>query len=1255
MEALAALGLACNIFQVVSFGRETIQVAKEVYRSGRLDPHLTNGADALNKVISELQASLQPTAATTNRTPSQGLQLSNLDKQLVELAKKCQGAGRDLCEEVSFLNSHGTKASLIATIKTATKANWRKRRLETLERKLGDAERLMQTGLLAKIYERTNLNGSDLARLGSDLRLFVLEYQKGHVDASTLVKTEFASIRQHVRTESSRNQQAVKKEVRRSEVAINSHITHSSRKAAEKIVHSISKLEVDSQQRVQREAVRERLIRSLKFDRMNERRNQVSDSHPQTFQWVLRDDTADEEADGESTDNASSESSLDTQNEDFSADWSSDMDSSSSESDNESMVDGHRDIKWDSLPDWLRQSADVHTYWISGKPGSGKTTLMKYIISDPRTQMYLDQWSSGAVIIPHFIWRLGTSMQQSIKGLLCSLLYQLLLNDKLAIDHILQTGCDTSIKDSDTDWSVAELKSTLQLALRQATHAVCIFIDGLDEVLPSDGTLALLVTINWLRSSAIGSKKIKFCLGSRTEPLFEARLCFHPNIRLQDLNRKDLHHYADAEVNFNKDYAALQLTIGPTEWPRLKEQIIEDLVRKAEGVFLWLCLTVSAVNKAIQQAEPYEDLRHRIEHLPRDMEALFADMWARTNDDSLVFKARAAHYFRILIERNSRGTDWSVFSVMLEMNPGACQKLLRYETDGESSALSLLRKCEATIRDIELRCSGLAIIDTSLEVRREDIPNITPWHGDEFKPLIPHLVLSVRFVHRTVFDFLTGSNVGCDLLQNDVSTKEEILVRAAESELAAAYLFRWPQNFRYDYMGLGVPIQWDVGRSTLSAFFHRFLPLLNYATPERSLWLISVCENLFNSDYMPLRKYDHRGKCIRLRKQVLGDRYCYPGLTESNNRQKQLFLMCLAERQFGLKQVWGFLLEAVQARVLSQETKLELITWACSSGDLRSLELRKETVQCLLATGTNINKKITCSWKTAYELFPYDQIYKTPMQKLLWNTWERLRDPYTWLFDWPSLLQLFKCFLDHGASLNDEMYALMEIEGHRTYFLAISADLACTLPGAERDHKGEQREVVLAVYPAADVLRAVLCKFASLKIDQSSWPAEIGCILRDLEEKLQPLPRRGHTIAVGVVPQSVRAASNLKMTKAAFNAIVMERFEIYPLTAERNELTDKLLPLLTLGLNVAETGHGRVECAEDKEAVVIARKSVQEEVKKIVQEGIQQPERIHDYLARIGVTSKYVEPEDDDGTDNDATEIHIEQATTPHIADVSTA
>jgi ATPase subunit of ABC transporter with duplicated ATPase domains len=42
---------------------------------------------------------------------------------------------------------------------------------------------------------------------------------------------------------------------------------------------------------------------------------------------------------------------------------------------------------------WLR--SDDHLCWIAGKPGSGKSTLMKRILQDERTQEELRKWASG--------------------------------------------------------------------------------------------------------------------------------------------------------------------------------------------------------------------------------------------------------------------------------------------------------------------------------------------------------------------------------------------------------------------------------------------------------------------------------------------------------------------------------------------------------------------------------------------------------------------------------------------------------------------------------------------------------------------------------------------------------------------------------------------------------------------------------------------------------------------------------------------
>ena len=120
---------------------------------------------------------------------------------------------------------------------------------------------------------------------------------------------------------------------------------------------TIQDLEISQQQYRKQEAqIRdhqqtcENLLRSLAFVGMNSRMNEVSDSHPKTFEWIFDDN-----------------------------------------------------IKrpWDSSAAWLPSSESI--YWINGKAGSSKSTLMKFITNDPRTKSLLVQWSSDVVIVTHYL------------------------------------------------------------------------------------------------------------------------------------------------------------------------------------------------------------------------------------------------------------------------------------------------------------------------------------------------------------------------------------------------------------------------------------------------------------------------------------------------------------------------------------------------------------------------------------------------------------------------------------------------------------------------------------------------------------------------------------------------------------------------------------------------------------------------------------------------------------------------------------
>ncbi|KAK7545297.1 hypothetical protein IWX49DRAFT_589293 [Phyllosticta citricarpa] len=71
--------------------------------------------------------------------------------------------------------------------------------------------------------------------------------------------------------------------------------------------------------------------------------------------------------------------------------------------------------------------ADDTLFWISGEPGAGKSTLMKFLYDHPALRTYLYSWSSREVYATasFYFLRRGEDLQKSLEGLLRSLLYQL--------------------------------------------------------------------------------------------------------------------------------------------------------------------------------------------------------------------------------------------------------------------------------------------------------------------------------------------------------------------------------------------------------------------------------------------------------------------------------------------------------------------------------------------------------------------------------------------------------------------------------------------------------------------------------------------------------------------------------------------------------------------------------------------------------------------------------------------------------------
>jgi len=97
-------------------------------------------------------------------------------------------------------------------------------------------------------------------------------------------------------------------------------------------------------------------------------------------------------------------------------------------------TDRMNDKKWSNFKDWLE--SDSRLYWMTGKAGFGKSTLMKFISQrfpdspgeEPRCWKHLKHWAGDdhLVIATFFFWNSGFPIQMTQSGLFRSLLNQIL-------------------------------------------------------------------------------------------------------------------------------------------------------------------------------------------------------------------------------------------------------------------------------------------------------------------------------------------------------------------------------------------------------------------------------------------------------------------------------------------------------------------------------------------------------------------------------------------------------------------------------------------------------------------------------------------------------------------------------------------------------------------------------------------------------------------------------------------------------------
>lgn len=264
------------------------------------------------------------------------------------------------------------------------------------------------------------------------------------------------------------------------------------------------------------------------------------------------------------------------------------------------------------LKAWLRDGEDV--FWVSGKPGSGKSTLMKFISRDTRTLRLLAQWAhpKSAVMVSHYFWSGGTPMQKSLHGLLQTLLCEIFRK----CPKVIPILCPDQWADPDSlSWTTSALRQSFENFVHSCVDLnlkICFLIDGLDEY---DGDHLELCTI--LRGLA-KSANIKICLSSRPWNIFDEAFGFETTkVHVHELTKEDIRAFASSRLHEHPRWDLAIRNRDDGQW------LIDQTTDRAWGVFLWASLVTKLLMNGLTHRDRFSDLRRRLDSFPTELEPFF--------------------------------------------------------------------------------------------------------------------------------------------------------------------------------------------------------------------------------------------------------------------------------------------------------------------------------------------------------------------------------------------------------------------------------------------------------------------------------------------------------------------------------------------------------------------------------------------------------------------------------------------------------
>ena len=254
--------------------------------------------------------------------------------------------------------------------------------------------------------------------------------------------------------------------------------------------------------------------------------------------------------------------------------------------------------------EWLDQGHGL--LWIKGKPGSGKSTVLKHVFENAEREP-----KQNLILASFFFHGRGAPIQRSVLGLFRSLLHQILQLDRALLSDftsLYNTKSETEGQYGiDWTWNENQLQSFFKsnVVHTARTHKMRVYIDALDEC----GQDTALDLVEFFRCFA---DPISICFSCRHYPF--VALEGGDELRVEDENKQDINIYVQ------------NLLEAHIQSADVAEAIRDEVVSRSRGNFQWVVLVMLRVLKLYKSRNSMVTILKMIRRIPAKLSELYTEI-----------------------------------------------------------------------------------------------------------------------------------------------------------------------------------------------------------------------------------------------------------------------------------------------------------------------------------------------------------------------------------------------------------------------------------------------------------------------------------------------------------------------------------------------------------------------------------------------------------------------------------------------------